>query len=149
MLATFFSFKGRINRLNYWLYSILLFVLFIVIGILAGMVMPGAVAPQEGVETARQAHAAPNPLGLVVMLALLVVEVWASLALQVKRWHDLDKSGWWALTSFIPYVNFIIFIILGFVKGTEGPNRFGPDPLKPALPADEPQTGQPATTDVS
>lgn len=131
MLDIFFSFKGRISRLNYWLYNILLFVLFIAIGIVASVVIPGTVAPQEGMGTAKQAvHAAPNPIGLILMLALIVVEVWASLAIQVKRWHDLDKSGWWALTSLIPYVNFVVFIILGFVKGTEGENRFGPDPLE-------------------
>jgi hypothetical protein len=51
------------------------------------------------------------------------------LTIQVKRWHDLDQSGWWVLIGFIPYVNFIVIIILWFVKGTVGSNRFGLDPL--------------------
>lgn len=52
-----------------------------------------------------------------------------SLALAVRRLHDLDRSGWWFLLCFIPLIGWIILIIWYCVKGTEGPNRFGADPL--------------------
>jgi uncharacterized membrane protein YhaH (DUF805 family) len=47
----------------------------------------------------------------------------------VRRLHDLDRSGWWALFAFVPLVNFIFGLYLLFKRGTEGPNRYGADPL--------------------
>ena len=49
-----------------------------------------------------------------------------------KRWHDRDKSGWWALLNLIPVIGTLwILIECGFLRGTYGGNRFGPDPLGP------------------
>lgn len=55
----------------------------------------------------------------------------ALVATIVKRLHDRDESGWWSLVYFIPVVCLWVFIKCGFLKGTPGPNRFGPDPLAP------------------
>jgi uncharacterized membrane protein YhaH (DUF805 family) len=52
-----------------------------------------------------------------------------SLAVAIRRLHDLDRTGWWMLLSFIPLVGAIILIIWFCSKGTEGPNRFGADRL--------------------
>lgn len=47
-----------------------------------------------------------------------------------KRWHDHDKSGWWFLLSFVPYLGGLVsFVICGCLRGTRGPNRYGPDPV--------------------
>lgn len=62
----------------------------------------------------------------IVALALL----YPSLAVGVKRWHDRDKSGWWMLILLIPLIGAIWYLIAcGILKGTDGPNRYGPDPL--------------------
>ena len=54
---------------------------------------------------------------------------WMSLALQVKRWHDRDKSGTWVFINLIPFIGWIWSLIeCGFLDGTPGPNRFGPSP---------------------
>lgn len=56
---------------------------------------------------------------------LKLVIIWCSLAVQAKRWHDRGKSGWMSLIIFIPLVGPIwSFIELGFLRGTEGSNRF-------------------------
>ena len=47
----------------------------------------------------------------------------------IRRFHDLDKSGWWMLTFLIPIVGLILMIFWFTQKGTAGENRFGPDPL--------------------
>ena len=52
------------------------------------------------------------------------------LAVSVRRLHDRDKSGWWILIEFIPLIGPIILIIWFVGRGTEGPNRFGEDPLQ-------------------
>ena len=58
-----------------------------------------------------------------------------SAAVTVRRLHDRDMSGWWYLgylvASFIPLLNFIAmiaFLVIMFLDGTPGPNRYGPDP---------------------
>ncbi len=52
-----------------------------------------------------------------------------SIAIGVRRLHDLDRSGWWLLLVFIPLIGAIVLLIWYCAKGTAGPNRFGPDPL--------------------
>jgi uncharacterized membrane protein YhaH (DUF805 family) len=59
-------------------------------------------------------------------LILVLILLWPSLAIQIKRFHDRDKSGWWVLLNLIPIIGPIwLFIELGFLPGTPGPNRFG------------------------
>jgi succinate dehydrogenase/fumarate reductase cytochrome b subunit len=52
----------------------------------------------------------------------------SSFPLSIRRLHDLDKSGWFVLVFFIPYVGFGWHIYLLFFHGTRGVNRFGPQP---------------------
>ena len=52
-----------------------------------------------------------------------------TLAVSIRRLHDLDYTGWWMLLWFLPVVGWIILLILFCTKGSEGYNRFGPDPL--------------------
>ncbi|MBV7329929.1 DUF805 domain-containing protein [Chloroflexi bacterium TSY] len=55
--------------------------------------------------------------------------LWPNLAVSAKRWHDRDKSGWWSLIVLIPIIGVIWMLIeVGFLEGTNGPNRFGPEP---------------------
>jgi uncharacterized membrane protein YhaH (DUF805 family) len=61
------------------------------------------------------------------VVALVVVVLFFALA--VRRLHDLDISGWVALVILIPVVGSICALLLCFAKGTQGENRFGPDPL--------------------
>ena len=51
-----------------------------------------------------------------------------NLAVAVRRMHDQDKSGWWLLIAFVPFIGGIWLLILYLVGGTPSPNRFGPDP---------------------
>jgi uncharacterized membrane protein YhaH (DUF805 family) len=100
-----FSFEGRIGRQTYWLGALLLIVFAAIGGVLEGA------AGSDG-----------PALGIIWRLLLL----WPNLALTVKRWHDRDKSGWWILIGLIPFIGQLwAFIENGFLKGTEGPNRFG------------------------
>ena len=84
-----------------------------------------------GIETtdpmaAGQAMAMPS----VPMLIVYVIFLYPWLALYAKRWHDRGKSGWWSLIVLVPILGAIwILVELGFLRGTEGPNQYGPDPL--------------------
>lgn len=67
-------------------------------------------------------------LGFPYLWVLVVVSVllnWvASICISVKRLHDFNASGWWYLL--LMWFSWISIIVLGCIKGTEGPNRYGP-----------------------
>lgn len=50
-----------------------------------------------------------------------------SIAVGIRRLHDIDKSGWYVLLSFVPIVN-IWFLILMCTDGTYGSNKYGDSP---------------------
>jgi uncharacterized membrane protein YhaH (DUF805 family) len=109
------SFDGRINRQPYWLYIL---AVIIVVGV------PLSLFFEPDTESYNLASA-------VASLILL----YPSLAVQAKRWHDRDKSAWWLLINLIPIVGGLWALIeCGFLRGTTGPNRFGPDPLDSPTP---------------
>jgi len=113
-----FSFKGRINRLPYWIVTLIL------TAIGAGGQSTRSGTGPENVMTAGE--------GLITLVVFVLV-LWIGFAVQVKRWHDRGKSGWWSLLSFVPFIGTIwILIECGFLRGSQGSNRFGPDPLESA-----------------
>ncbi|HEV7658296.1 MAG TPA: DUF805 domain-containing protein [Allosphingosinicella sp.] len=65
--------------------------------------------------------------GILLMLYALATFI-PNLAVAVRRLHDQDKSGWWILIALVPLIGGIWLLVLYFIEGTRGPNRFGPDP---------------------
>ena len=65
-----------------------------------------------------------------ILLSIVLTAVWIvpTFSLYIRRFHDLDQSGYWSLTIFLPLVNFIVFGALCLIPGTSGPNRFGAIP---------------------
>jgi len=150
-----FSFNGRINRGKYWLAVLVYIVAWMVFGAVA-IAWLGGIDPDNLFSFAGR--------GLAVwMLGLLLVIActWSGLATGIKRLHDRDKSGWWILlfwfgpsvlggssSAMPPYEpNMLLslagtaiaiwgFVELGCLRGTMGPNEYGPDPLAaPMQPA--------------
>ncbi len=68
---------------------------------------------------------AQSMLSIVVTLALLL----PSVAVGIRRLHDIDRLGWFMLLWLIPIIGWIVLIYWACGKGTTGENRFGPDPL--------------------
>jgi uncharacterized membrane protein YhaH (DUF805 family) len=67
---------------------------------------------------------AKGQFSCLTLIAILVIG-WPLLAIQVKRWHDRNKSGWWSLIGIIPYVGTLWIIVeLGFFGPVEENNRF-------------------------
>jgi len=104
---------GRIPRSTFWKFYAVVYGLLLILGFIS------------------ESEAAPSVTTLVLS-GLMVPVLFMGIIVQVKRWHDRDKSGWWILINFIPLVGGLWSLIeCGFLKGTDGPNRFGPDPLQP------------------
>ena len=69
-------------------------------------------------------------LGMQIVTGLFgLVTIIPNIAIAIRRLHDLDRTGWWILLGFIPLIGWIILLIWYVTKGTDGPNRFGPDHL--------------------
>lgn len=132
-MQTLFSFKGRIPRGTWWLFYVLTVIVFIVlISGLSATVFASAVSSVQEVQDAGGSQAEMEAaagastgagIGAILMLLLLVPFYWIFFALNAKRCHNSDKSGWFQL---IPFYN---LILCGFIAGTPGPNRFGNNPL--------------------
>lgn len=102
------DFRGRSRRAEYWWFFLFTIILQIVL-----MAFTAAMPTIGGI------------LSLLVLLALII----PGLAVTIRRFHDLDKSGWWILIGFVPILGFILLIYWFTQRGTVGDNRFGPDPL--------------------
>ncbi|MDE0681650.1 MAG: DUF805 domain-containing protein [Candidatus Poribacteria bacterium] len=108
-----FSFKGRVGRGIWWLIQVLIAIIVVILE---------AVDPELF---------DPDSLKVSHYLITLVVLAWIELAVAAKRWHDRNKSALWILFTLIPIIGQIWTVVeLGFIKGTKGHNRFGPDPVR-------------------
>ena len=110
----YFSFDGRVSRSSYWLKFMLPYsVIYIVLAMLD--MGSGSFDPTIGYGTYS---------GLFTLAGII-----PSLAMGAKRCHDRDRSGWFLLVGLIPLVNIWLLIEVWFIKGTEGVNQYGPDPM--------------------
>jgi len=109
--SNYVNFSGRSCRSEYWFW-----VLFVLIADIVAIAIDAAIGMQI----------VSSLFGLAVLLP--------GLAVTVRRLHDLDRTGWWIFLGLIPLVGAIILIIWFCSRGTEGGNRFGPDPLATLAP---------------
>ena len=58
------------------------------------------------------------------VLAILV----PSIAVSIRRMHDIGRSGWWVLISLVPFIGSIWYIVLAALPSQLGPNQYGPNP---------------------
>ncbi|HXQ13417.1 MAG TPA: DUF805 domain-containing protein [Caulobacteraceae bacterium] len=128
MMNLLFGFNGRIRRLHYWLASLGAGLSLSVFYLLVFMILLAVARSTD--DFGATMSSPPIIIALLLLTTIyLVFAFWISLAVQIKRWHDRDKSGVWVLIAFIPVVGGLWSLIeCGFLDGTEGPNRFGPSP---------------------
>lgn len=108
------TFSGRASRSEYWWFT-----LFNIIASIALQVLTIALGVIDPILA--------GIAGLLVIVFFLGIFV-PSLAVIVRRLHDVDKSGWWYLIV-LTGIGALVVLYWMIIKGTEGDNRFGPDPL--------------------
>ena len=119
MRFVLFSTDGRINRRQYWLMGVLpILVTAVVLSFLGGAVVTllellitGQVTGESGAE-------------ILVAFGVGLLLFYPTIAVYAKRWHDLNRSGYWTLIFFIPLIGLIGPVVLGLWPGTKGPNSF-------------------------
>ncbi len=119
-LKRYADFEGRSRRKEYWMFT-LLYVLIMLLPI--AMLVVGIAASDKGDGMPVLVSLGIGLMGLIVLACLI-----PSIAVQVRRFHDQDKSGWLVLLNFIPSIGGLIVLIFMCLEGTRGPNQYGPDP---------------------
>ncbi len=103
------QFNGRANKAEFWQYVLVYFLISIALSLLMSIF--------GGVKILRMIFMILN---VIVMLALLI----PSLAVGVRRMHDIGKAGGWILINLIPIIGSIWFIVLAINDSEPGTNRF-------------------------
>lgn len=118
----YFDFAGRSRRKEYWMFFLLnLIIITVMTTVLFGL----------GFSMDPYAASSGGPVTWLIFAVLglysLIVLI-PSIAVQVRRFHDQDKSGWFVLINFVPYIGGLIVLVFMLLEGTRGPNKYGPDP---------------------
>jgi len=129
------DFAGRSSRSEYWWFT--LFQTLVVIALMIPLF--GAFASMEtGDSPDMSGLSGVGMIAVVLLVLFMLVNIIPSIALVVRMFHDRDKSGWFYLLfialSMIPLLGLVVgigLIVYFCMRGTVGPNRFGPDPLDP------------------
>jgi uncharacterized membrane protein YhaH (DUF805 family) len=122
VFSDLFTLSGRRNRKSYILFCLCVFVIYVVLSIVIGM----AGASGDGA-----AVLATSGIGIILWLVIAI----AAWPVGAQRCRDFGWTGWAILITIIPFVGGLFAIALWFIPGTQGANRYGPDPLGGAEPA--------------
>ncbi|TCI91103.1 DUF805 domain-containing protein [Tenacibaculum sp. M341] len=107
VLKQYVDFNGRARRQEFWMFTLINFLISLAINILSL-----AIAPELAI------------LGTLYSLAVLL----PSLAVGARRLHDIGKSGWLLLLILIPLIGVILLIVWWATDSEHGPNDWGPNP---------------------
>lgn len=168
LVSLLFSFKGRINRQQYWFGSM-------GVGFAGAMLIFGVIMMAAPLPGAKEEHASAG--AFLLLFPILIAMGWAGLAIQWKRFHDRGQPGWISLTPlifawsmgqaliggilthqppmqvaaameghmfFMWLINFAFFINLGCLGGTDGPNKYGDPPGPWGRDAERPSPSTPS-----
>jgi uncharacterized membrane protein YhaH (DUF805 family) len=99
------TFDGRAARPEYWYFALFVFIVDLVL---------------QALER--------TGLGYIAIIANFLFSLAVllpSIAVGVRRLHDIDRSGWWLLIGLVPIVGVILLLVWACMRGTQGTNRFG------------------------
>jgi uncharacterized membrane protein YhaH (DUF805 family) len=162
-LKRYAEFSGRSRRMEYWMFQLFMFLVYIAMVVLMMVVGAGGLMTGDPTAAVAAGGAALVIGGLYILFALAMFI--PSLAVSVRRLHDTNRSGWWILAPISGYVIMLIgaamaaaspdnpgvggilamigmvaviglgitLLVFMFLEGTRGPNKYGPDPKGEAL----------------
>jgi len=103
--SNYIQFGGRASRSEYWYWT-----LFSILASIAASIIDGIL----------DLSITSGIVGLALFLP--------GLAVSARRLHDIDRTFWWVLIAFT-IIGMLVLLYWDCLRGTPGPNRFGPDPL--------------------
>ncbi|MCJ2187819.1 DUF805 domain-containing protein [Novosphingobium sp. 2638] len=132
------DFQGRSRRMEFWSFAVLNVV---VMAVLASLAFSTGFSHRVLLQRAEFG----GRLGIAAIAFFAILGIYSlatlvpSIAVNVRRLHDRDMSGWWCLgfvvLGVVPvfgWIASICYLVIMFLPGTPGANRFGEDPKDPA-----------------
>ena len=108
---------GRATRSEFWWVTAVLFGSVVLAGIIDETLLANVNHASEIYTVATIAFIAVYVPWLILFVLTLV-----------RRLHDMDMSGWYALLLLLGVIGLVVLGIICGRQGTLGPNRFGLDP---------------------
>jgi uncharacterized membrane protein YhaH (DUF805 family) len=105
------SLRGRLNRKPYWIAGLVFFAVIILVTF--GTVLISAQMIQAAFESGGSIEA-PTRMTTILIIGTGLLLTYPSTAVMVKRFHDLGKSGKWALLLLVPALGKMATDLLGF-----------------------------------
>ena len=106
------DFKGRARRMEFWMFTLINAIIAFIIAVIERMM---------------GWNFEESDTGFISSIYSLVVLI-PSIAVSVRRLHDVGKSGWMLLLNFIPLIGQIWLLILFITDSLPGSNQYGPNP---------------------
>ncbi len=103
VLERYAKFDGRARREEFWWFTLATVIIAFVLGVLSAV----------------------SHVFWILYLIYAVAVFIPSLAVGVRRLHDTNRSGWWLLIDFIPFIGAIVLLIFFCSDSTPGPNNYG------------------------
>lgn len=114
VLKKYTVFSGRASRAEFWYWVLGVLLVTAVFAVIEGAV----IAPAIGFEAFDPE--AGQPLRMILNLAIFL----PSIAVAVRRLHDIGRAGWWFLVQLIPFIGTLILLWWYVRPGSEEPNEY-------------------------
>jgi len=106
VLKKYAVFSGRARRKEFWMFNLFSFLICIGLIIIESII------------------GTPGLLTMVYSLAILLPAIGVS----IRRLHDIGKSGWWLLITFVPLIGAIVYLVFMLLDSKPDENEYGPNP---------------------
>lgn len=113
VLSEYFNFNGRARRKEIWMFTLFNFFIYMGLAIIEWVIGTNMILT--------------SLYGLAIMIP--------SIAVGVRRLHDISKPGLFILFGLIPFLGALILIYFFVQEGDQGPNEYGPDPKAMEAPS--------------
>ena len=110
------TFSGRARRKEYWMFLLINLVVSVALALIDSLI--GSVSE--------------SGMGLLSSVSSIGVLI-PSLALSVRRLHDIGRTGWWVLISIIPVIGAVVLLVFMLLDSEPGSNRYGANPKEGIL----------------
>jgi len=123
------KFRGRASRSEFWYFVLFSTIIIFLAGVLGNILGISYSIPIESVHLVKETGelvktTIAEPISLLQIAFGLILFI-PSIAISVRRLHDIGKSGWWYLIAFIPLLGALVLLILFILPSEDRTNRYG------------------------
>ncbi|KGF10958.1 hypothetical protein HMPREF1633_07595 [Tissierellia bacterium S5-A11] len=122
------DFDGRASRAEYWKFILLYCVILSVANIAEfwEWMLTYMITAQVG----HSPHAVDDVGmggGMITTIVTILLFL-PTLAVSIRRLHDIGKSGWWILGQLVPLIGPLVLLYFSVKPSEKGTNKYGPQP---------------------